>query len=185
MNPAKRRALRFALYLASIEIQPVPYCSSYQQWAAELQIQYRALTPEQRGRARCAGRQRIKVSGSLRAALKPLALSISRPPDAALSTDPKPRALSREEMFALISRRWSILTPPCPHCRMRNGFPKRSWPSREWADEVWGRQHDRQALCVYPCPAQPGFWHLGHIRPACVCDTGGPPLHLQHTPQVI
>jgi hypothetical protein len=49
---------------------------------------------------------------------------------------------------------------------MRNGFPKRSWPTREWANEVWGRQHDRDALRVYECPVQPGFWHLGHFRMA-------------------
>jgi hypothetical protein len=45
---------------------------------------------------------------------------------------------------------------------MGNGFPKRSWPTREWAEEVWGRQHDLNILRVYACPVQPGFWHLGH-----------------------
>jgi hypothetical protein len=45
---------------------------------------------------------------------------------------------------------------------MGNGFPKRSWPTREWAEEVWGRQHDLNLLSAYACPVQPSFWHLGH-----------------------
>jgi hypothetical protein len=52
----------------------------------------------------------------------------------------------------------------CPSCRMGNGFPKRSWPTQDWANEVWGRQHDRDSLRVYACPVQQGYWHLGHIR---------------------
>jgi hypothetical protein len=47
---------------------------------------------------------------------------------------------------------------------MGNGYPKRSWPTREWADEVWEKQHDRDKMDVYPCPVQPGFWHLGHRK---------------------
>jgi hypothetical protein len=47
---------------------------------------------------------------------------------------------------------------------MGGGFPKRSWPSMKWAEEVWARQHDRDTLRVYECPAQPGFWHLGHAQ---------------------
>ena len=47
---------------------------------------------------------------------------------------------------------------------MGNGYPKRSWPTREWADEVWEKQHDRDKMDVYACPVQPGFWHLGHRK---------------------
>jgi hypothetical protein len=74
------------------------------------------------------------------------------------------RLTRREKRFQFISRNWSPHTPPCPSCRMGNGYPKRSWPTREWADEVWEKQHDRDKMDVYPCPVQPGFWHLGHRK---------------------
>jgi hypothetical protein len=60
-------------------------------------------------------------------------------------------------------RRWPQETPPCPRCRIASGMPKRSWPSRERAEEARSRQKDPR-LHVYPCPAQPGLWHLGHLR---------------------
>jgi hypothetical protein len=78
---------------------------------------------------------------------------------------PRTKSLTRKDKkFQFISRNWSPLTPACPECKMGNGYPKRSWPTREWADEVWGKQHDRDKMDVYPCPVQPGFWHLGHRK---------------------
>ena len=78
---------------------------------------------------------------------------------------PRAKSLTRKDKkFQFISRNWSPLTPACPECKMGNGYPKRSWPTREWADEVWGKQHDRDRMDVYPCPVQPGFWHLGHRK---------------------
>ena len=74
------------------------------------------------------------------------------------------RLTRRQKRFQFISRNWSPLTPACPECKMGNGYPKRSWPTREWADEVWGKQHDRDRMDIYPCPVQPGFWHLGHRK---------------------
>jgi hypothetical protein len=55
---------------------------------------------------------------------------------------------------------------------MGGGFPKRSWPSREWAEDVLGRQHDRDILRVFECPVQPGFWHLGHVGRQTASPTG-------------
>jgi hypothetical protein len=163
MTKGKRKARRLALYLSSIEISLVPSANSYKQWAADLQAQYNALEAGQRTLARQTGRRLIKGAGSIAKAVASL------PNPVVLQTQadsPKvnPRTRSRAEQFDEICRNWSELTPPCPSCRMRNRFPKRSWPTREWADEVRGRQHDRDRLCVYACPAQPGFWHLGHIR---------------------
>jgi hypothetical protein len=164
MKKGQRRARRMALYLSSIGVQLAPSAGSYKQWAAVLQAQYNALEGGQRKLARQAGRRLLKESGSIAiavgsltnpAAIQPLTVFT---PVAALTR-------SREEQFDYIRRRWSALTPPCPSCRMRNGFPKRSWPTRKWADEVWARQHDRETLRVYECPIQSGFWHLGHIRP--------------------
>ncbi len=113
--------------------------------------------------SRKSGRRLIKEEGSIAKAIDTLTNPVvvqetrSVPLVVALT-----RAQAREEAFKYISRRWSALTPPCPSCRMGNGFPKRSWPTREWAEEVWGRQHDLNILSVYACPVQPGFWHLGH-----------------------
>jgi hypothetical protein len=156
MNRSKRRSRRLALYLRSIGIQPS---------AAGFHAQYNALEPEQRKLARKTGRRLIKEAGSIAKTVatlpNPVVQETRRAPFVVALT----RAQAREEAFKYISRRWSALTPPCPSCRMGNGFPKRSWPTREWADEVWERQHDRDTLRVYECPVQPGFWHLGHIRP--------------------
>jgi hypothetical protein len=157
MNRSKRRSRRLALYLLCIGVRP---------WPADLPAQYNALEPGQRKLARKSGRRLIKKEGSIAKAIDTLTNSFvlqetrGVPLVVALT-----RAQAREEAFKYISRRWSALTPPCPSCRMGNGFPKRSWPTREWADEVWERQHDRDTLRVYECPVLPGFWHLGHIRP--------------------
>jgi hypothetical protein len=154
MNSSKRRSRRLALYLLCIGVRP---------WPAGLQTQYNALKPGQRKLARKTGRRLIKEKGSIAKALATLANSVvvqeTRIVPLVVSLT---RAQAREEAFKYISRRWSALTPPCPSCRMGNGFPKRSWPTREWAEEVWGRQHDFNILRVYACPVQPGFWHLGH-----------------------
>jgi hypothetical protein len=163
MTKGKRKARRLALYLSSIEISLVSSANSYKQWAADLQTQYNALEAGQRKLARQTGRRLIKEAGSIAKAVA----SLPNPVVLQTQTDSPTvtsRTQSREKQFEEICRSWSELTPPCPSCRMRNGFPKRSWPTREWADEVWGRQHDRDTLRVYSCPTQSGFWHLGHIR---------------------
>jgi hypothetical protein len=154
MNNIKRRSRRLALYLLCIGVRPLP---------AGLQIQYNALEPTQRKLARETGRWLIKEEGSIAKAIatltNPVVVQETRIVPLVVSLT---RAQAREEAFKYISRRWSALTPPCPSCRMGNGFPKRSWPTREWAEEVWRRQHDLNILRVYACPVQPGFWHLGH-----------------------
>jgi hypothetical protein len=158
MKKGARPKRRLRLYLRCIGIEPtVP--------GVPIQSQYAALEPEQRKLARSTGRRLVREAGSVAnavAAMDHLGAQQttlgSAPPAAAPS-----RARSRKEIFEQFRRRWSPLTPPCPSCRMANGFPKRSWPGREWADEVWAKQHDRDRLRVYACPVQPGFWHLGHI----------------------
>ena len=156
MNRSNRRSRRLALYLRSIGIQPS---------ATGLHAQYNALEPEQRKLARKTGRRLIKEAGSIAKTVATLTNPVVQETRRAPLVVALTRAQAREEAFKYISRRWSALTPPCPSCRMGNGFPKRSWPTREWADEVWERQHDRDTLRVYECPVLPGFWHLGHIRP--------------------
>jgi hypothetical protein len=149
MKKGQRRARRMALYLSSIGIPPVPSAGSYKQWAAVLQAQYNALEVGQRKLARQTGRRLFKESGSIAIAVASLANPVALQPEVGNSPPVPPRTRSREDQFDNIRRRWSALTPPCPACRMRNGFSKRSWPTRKWADEVWGRQHDRDTLRVY------------------------------------
>jgi hypothetical protein len=165
MTKGRPRARRLALYLTCIEIPLAPMAGTYTKWAADLQAQYNALEVGQRKLARQVGRRLIKRAGSIAIALA----SLPDPVVQLIQTDSPlgaTRTRSRERQFDEVRERWSALTPPCPSCRMRNGFPKRSWPTREWADEVWRRQYDRDALRVYECPVQPGFWHLGHVRMA-------------------
>jgi hypothetical protein len=153
MKKGNRRVRRLGFYLRSIGIQP----------KAGTQFQYDQLEQEQRKLARRTGRQLLIEFGSIAKAV--VALSNHPVEDRLAGNSPMivPRNRSREEQFLHNLSRWSPLTPPCPSCRMGCGFPKRSWPTREWADEVRGRQHDRDKLRVFACPAQPGFWHLGHV----------------------
>ena len=158
----KRLAQRLALYITGLGIEAATSSTSYRQWAAALQTQYMALSEAQRTLARATGRRLITESASLRAAAATLQSPLCLPAQAR-----KPSAahgLSRQAIFARIRRRWSPLTPPCTNCRMTGGFPKRSWPSLYWALEVLAKQSDRETLRVFPCPVQPGFWHLGHVR---------------------
>jgi hypothetical protein len=150
------------LYITSLGIEAATSSTSYRQWSATLQAQYRELSEDQRTLARATGRKLIKESASLRAAAATLGSPLCLQVQASKSSTS--HGLSRAAIFALISQRWSPLTPPCPTCRMSGGFPKRSWPTREWAEEVWLRQHDRASIRIYSCPTQIGFWHLGHIR---------------------
>jgi hypothetical protein len=165
MTKGRQRARRLAIYLTCIEIPFAPMVGTYKKWVADLQAQYNALEVGQQKLARQAGRRLIKGAGSIATALAILPDPVVQ----LIQTESPPsttRTRSGKRQFDEVRQRWSALTPPCPSCRMRNGFPKRSWPTREWADEVWGRQHDRDALRVYQCPVQPGFWHLGHVRAA-------------------
>jgi hypothetical protein len=154
MKKGKRRVRRLALYLRSIGIHPNAACT---------QSQYDQLDQEQRNLARRTGRQLLIRFGSIAKAIVALNNHLVEETLAGSSPTIVPRNRSREEQFLHNLSRWSPLTPPCPSCRMGCGFPKRSWPTREWADEVRGRQHDRDRLRVFACPAQPGFWHLGHV----------------------
>ena len=154
MKKGKRRVRRLALYLRSIGIQPN---------GAGTQSQYDQLEQDQRKLARRTGRQLLIQFGSIAKAIVALTNHVVQK---ALADNPPavvPRNRSREAQFLHNLSRWSLVTPPCPSCRMGCGFPKRPWPTREWADEVRGRQHDRDKLRVFACPVQPGFWHLGHM----------------------
>ena len=172
MNEVKRRALRIAVYLHRAGVVPVLVGQSYREQLAALVTQYETLSPEARKEARRLGCQAIRDAPGLEIAARDLVSSIA--PSSAATQQPSinrkkiaavieqmPEA--RRKLFQQIRRGWSQRTPPCPYCRMWGGFPKRSWPSREVAEEVWQRQPDRATLRVYICPGQTGFWHLGHL----------------------
>jgi len=155
MKKGKRRVRRLALYLHGIGIQPN---------AAGTQAQYNQLEKGQRKLARRTGRQLLIEFGSIAKAIVALTNHLVKETLTHNSRTVVPRNRSREEQFLHNLSRWPSFTPPCPSCRMRCGFPKRSWPTREWAEEVRERQHDRDTLRVFECPVQPGFWHLGHLH---------------------
>jgi hypothetical protein len=76
------------------------------------------------------------------------------------------------------------VVPKCPKCRMRCGLPKKSWPSREMADECRERSPDPAEVNVYPCPYQPGFWHVGHPQSTRRMKRPPQPIGLGTVPQV-
>jgi hypothetical protein len=115
--------------------------------------------------ARRMGRRLTKEAGLIETAAAFTEPVVNEGTPAPPVVAPRTKSLTRKDKkFQFISRNWSSLTPACPECKMGNGYPKRSWPTREWAAEVWEKQHDRDKMDVYSCPVQPGFWHLGHRK---------------------
>lgn len=156
MKLARRHALRFALYLDCAGVLPVFTGSSYRVYHYALSGQLASLPPELRQQGRREGRKRIRELGGLALAAKHLVPAPS-------NGHPIVSTLSSREKCEQMILRWSPDSPPCPVCRMWAGLPKRSWPSREIAEAAYARSGD-PGLRVYPCPAQPRFWHLGHPR---------------------
>lgn len=154
MKPARRRALRLALYLDCAGANPTFIGSSYRAFCQELNRQWASLEPELRKQGRSEGRKRIREAGRLAPAAQHL-VPVPVPEPSTAST------LSSREKYEQKILLWPTDSPPCPVCRMWAGLPKRSWPSREIAEEARGRSGNPD-LQIYPCPAQPGYWHLGH-----------------------
>ena len=160
MNRMRMRAARMAIFIECAGLAPIIRGSTYSEYCEFLNEQYMSLEPEVRRRVRVEGRRRLREQGVTAAAVR--LIPVPQPVYNAPTVSPKRRQkLSlgyRDKM-----RRWPPETPPCPKCRIAQGMPKRSWPTREMAEEVCSQQNDPD-LHVYPCPAQPGFWHLGHRR---------------------
>ncbi len=154
MNSARMRAARVAIFIECAGLIPIVRGSTYSEYFKFLLEQYTSLEPEVRRRARVDGRRRIREVGVQSAAIQ--LIPVPPPAYRGPAIHPEKRARYQEKV-----RHWPPETPPCTKCRIARGMPKRSWPTREMADEVRSRQNDPD-LHVYPCPAQPGFWHLGH-----------------------
>lgn len=155
MTPGKLRALRLALYLCSIQILPVEPHFSYKKWFLDLRTQYNQLEPEQRRLARVEGRRLVREYGSVKLAAASIPIPLLQKPAFVQAISHNP---GTKESPANVLR--------CPSCRMHGGRHKRLWPSLERAEQVRRLQHDRETLNAYACPAMPGFWHLGHLRPS-------------------
>jgi hypothetical protein len=154
MPSLKSQAMRLALYLDSVQQTPNVSGESYLDCIHSLMGQFQRLSVEQRKEARRLGRIRIRECGDLDAAAGYLV--------------PVPTKAIRHEL-RLQKRRekasqWPAEMPACPQCKVR-GFhiPKRSWPSQEMAEAVRLSLGD-PLLVTYPCPVQPGYYHLGHIK---------------------
>lgn len=159
MNRARKRAARMAVFIECAGLVPILHGSTYGEYCKFLEQQYTDIEPEVRRRARVAARRQLREQGVESAAIRLIPVPS---PCEKRTVDPKPRR-KRRVKYRDQSRRWPQETPPCPKCRMAGGMPKRSWPTREMAEEVCSRQKDSN-LHAYPCPVQPGFWHLGHRR---------------------
>jgi len=155
MNIHRRQALRLALYLSCVQITLQLSGHSYRDDEASLARQFQNLSPETRRQARRTGRRLIRVANGLEAAACHL-VPILPPP---LTKQAKWQRHCARYLNRIQS--WPAETPPCPQCRIFRLLPKRSWPSREQAEAIRQRQND-PCFAVYECPAQPGFWHLGH-----------------------
>lgn len=160
MNRARMRAARIAIFIESADVVPIIRGSTYREYFDCLQEQYLGLEPKVRRHGRVEGRRRIREHGLESAAIRLIPVPVPICGVAKLSPKRRRRARAKYQQKVL---RWLPETPPCPKCLIGPGMPKRSWPSRELAERACSQQED-SALHVYPCPAQPGFWHLGHDR---------------------
>ena len=160
LNRARMRAARMAIFIECAGLIPVIRGSTYNEYSEFLEEQYMSLEPDVRRRARVDGRRLLREQGVMAAAIRliPVPLPVYNGLTISRTHRQRLRLGYRDKM-----RCWPPETPPCPKCRIAPGMPKRSWPTRETAEEICSQQNDPD-LHVYPCPAQPGFWHLGHHR---------------------
>lgn len=161
MNSTRKRAARIALFLECAGQRPVIEGSTYREYCEGLDRQYLSIEPELRWMARVEGRTRIRWAGGIEAVARRM-IPVPAPVCRLAKLTPMQRRQVRSEYRQRV-RHWPPETPPCPKCLIGAGMPKRSWPSRELAEQARNQQHDPR-LNVYPCPTQPGSWHLGHRR---------------------
>jgi hypothetical protein len=154
-NILRDQALRLALYLYWVGIDPHVSGTSYREYLSQLTSLYCAIPCELRREARREGRRLIKEAGGVEPAAAHLLPEPRLPPTI---TGPWKRSYEKrlEHMLS-----WPPETPPCLECRIGGVLPKRSWPSREAAEQSRILQNDPH-LASYPCPYQSGYWHLGH-----------------------
>jgi hypothetical protein len=160
METQRSHALRLALYLHCAEIVPRVTGRDCRRWVADLTAQFQTVAPELHERARTEGRRIIRDAHGLEKAACHLV-------PASHHSGPRPSRWRRSyERYRRKMQTWPPETPPCKSCGIRSlgNLAKRSFRSRQEAEVVCAVQGD-PLLRAYPCPVQPGFWHLGHIRP--------------------
>lgn len=145
--------MRLALYLNSIQQTPNVSGNNYREYVVNLSRQFQQLAAEERKDAKRLGRMRIRECGDLDAVASHLV--------------PVPTKKIRLEL-AFQKRREKAGRWPRRRRRVRGArsgdmtFPngpgrRRKWPKR------YGSLRD-SLMVTYPCPVQPGFWHLGHRK---------------------
>lgn len=154
-NILRDDALRLALYLSRLGIDPHVTGTSYREYLAQLASRYCSVPASLRRAARREGRKVIRETGGVEPAAAHLLPEPSLPQEI---TGPWKKGYENH-LKRILS--WGPETPPCLDCRIGGVLPKRSWPSREMAEESRLLQNDPR-LNSYPCPYQPGYWHLGH-----------------------
>ena len=154
-NILRDQALRLALYLSWIGIDPHVSGASYREYLTQLTAVYCSVPSRLRRYGRRQGRRAIREAGGVEAAASHL---LPQPKLATTISGPWRRAYEKRLKSML---NWGPETPPCLECRIGGVLPKRSWPSREAAEESRIQQNDPH-LVSYPCPYLPGYWHLGH-----------------------
>ena len=154
-NVLRDQALRLALYLSWIGIDPHVSGASYREYLSQLTRAYCSVPAQLRKEGRRQGRRMIREAGGIEPAASHL---LPEPKLAPAIAGPWRRAYEKRLKRML---NWGPETPPCLECRIGGVLPKRSWPSREAAEESRIQQNDPH-LVSYPCPYRLGFWHLGH-----------------------
>lgn len=154
-NILRDQALRLALYLYRVGIAPRVSGSSYREYLSQLNPLYCSVPAQLRQEGRREGRKVIREAGGVEPAASHL---LPEPKLAPAITGPWKQAYEKRLKRMLT---WGAETPPCLECRIGGVLPKRSWPSLEAAEESRIKQNDPN-LVSYPCPYQPGYWHIGH-----------------------
>jgi hypothetical protein len=143
-NILRDQALRLALYLSCVGIDPHVSGASYREYLAQLTPVYCSVPAQLRKEGRRQGRRMIREAGGVEPAASPL---LPKPKLAPSITGPCRRAYEKRLKRML---NWGPETPPCLECRLAGVLPKRSWPSREAAEEPRIQQ---KILTWSPIPA--------------------------------
>jgi hypothetical protein len=154
-NILRDHALRVALYLYRLGIDPHVSGASYREYLRQLTPLYCSVPAQLRREARREGRKVIRETGGV----EPAASHLLPEPSLPLEISGPWKKGYEKHLKRMLA--WGPDTPPCLDCRIGGVLPKRSWPSRETADESRLLQND-PLLDSYPCPYQPGYWHIGH-----------------------
>lgn len=158
---SKNTVLRLVVYIRALGAEPIPpTCNNYKEYSMILQAQYVEVWHQR------DVKEATRLRSIARATIRKLGLIAASKPVPKLQPSPARGKHKLNRSFRKLKEFFSMpgqSVIACRSCRMGCGLPKKSWPTRESAVEAMERGSGKdKSLNIYPCPHQPGYWHVGH-----------------------